>query len=336
MAGLNINITGNNRQFMEMLEQTRRGVRATQQLIEESGLGIDKVLEMLKGGLATLGVGLGVQQLMNLAKEIATVRGEFQQLEIAFSTMLGSTERASRLMDQVTEFAATTPNDLGQVANGVKQLLAYGSEAEEVVSEMRMLGDIAAGLSIPLGDIVYLFGTTRTQGRLYTQDLRQFMGRGIPLAEELARQFGVAKEEVGELVTAGRVGFEEVNTALRAMTSEGGKFYQLMAQQSKSITGQLSNLGDSVQQMFNEIGTHLEGVISSAIGLASSAVDNYQRIGKVIADLVAAYGAYRTALVVVTAIRNQHLLSIYEQNKALRLSLLEELAEIKTTLRNNL
>lgn len=254
---------------------------------------------MRKIGSALAGLGLGIS-LTSFAKQVAMVRGEFQQLEVAFSTMLSSKEKADALMAEVTDFAAKTPFDLQGVAQGTKQLLAYGSTAEEVVGELRMLGDIAAGLSIPLGDIVYLYGTTRTQGRMYTQDLRQFMGRGIPLAEELAKQFGVSKDRVGELVTQGKVGFEEMRKALVSMTSEGGKFYNLMEAQSATITGKMSNLGDAIDQMFNEIGKSQEGVIASMLDGATYLVENYEKVGRVIMNLVAAYGAYKAAVIIVT------------------------------------
>ena len=254
---------------------------------------------MRKIGSALAGLGLGIS-LTSFAKQVAMVRGEFQQLEVAFSTMLSSKEKADALMAEVTDFAAKTPFDLQGVAQGTKQLLAYGSTAEEVVGELRMLGDIAAGLSIPLGDIVYLYGTTRTQGRMYTQDLRQFMGRGIPLAEELAKQFGVSKDRVGELVTQGKVGFEEMRKALVSMTSEGGKFYNLMEAQSATITGKMSNLGDAIDQMFNEIGKSQEGVIASMLDGATYLVENYEKVGRIIMNLVAAYGAYKAAVIIVT------------------------------------
>ena len=138
-----------------------------------------------------------------------TIRGRFQQLEVAFETMLGSKEKADALMAQMIETAATTPFSLESVSQGAKQLLAYGTAAEDVQETITRLGDIAAGLSIPLNDLVYLYGTTMVQGRLFTQDMRQFMGRGIPLVEELAKQFGVAKEEISEMVTL-EGGAEEV------------------------------------------------------------------------------------------------------------------------------
>lgn len=294
-----INLTAviDNTEALRKLRELKEAAKQSTSSIVTDSDRIDLAMRKIGNTLASLGLGIS---LTSLAKQVATVRGEFQQLEVAFSTMLSSKERADRLMAEVTDFAAKTPFDLQGVAQGTKQLLAYGSTAEEVVGELRMLGDIAAGLSIPLGDLVYLYGTTRTQGRMYTMDLRQFMGRGIPLAEELAKQFGVTKDKVGELVTEGKVGFEQMRTALVAMTSEGGKFYNLMEAQSATITGKMSNLGDAIDQMFNDIGKSSEGLIAGAIDGAIWLVENYEKVGKAIMDIVVAYGAYKAAIIVVT------------------------------------
>lgn len=287
-------ITANDAQFSATMQRVRNNLRDTSATAQREGGMIEKYMSNIATAAGGIFSAMAVKQFVSQA---AQIRGTFQQLEIAFSTMLQSEEKATALMKDVTEFAAKTPFDLQGVASGVKQLLAFGSASEEVIDEMRMLGDIAAGLSIPIGDLVYLYGTTRTQGRMFTMDLRQFMGRGIPLAEELAKQFGVTKDQVGQLVTDGKVGFEEMRKALVAMTSEGGKFGGLMDKQSKSITGQISNLEDSVDQMFNKIGESMEGAISGTLNVATKLVENYDKIGRALVELIALYGAYRVALV---------------------------------------
>ena len=246
---------------------------------------------------AAFGAGFSAQQFV---RQLINVRGEFQKLEVAFETMLGSKEKSDEIMRQAVELAATTPFDLQGVANGYKQLLAYGIAAEDVTETMKRLGNVAAGLSIPLGDLTYLFGTTRAQGRLYTQDLNQFTGRGIPMISELAKQFGVAESEVKGLVEAGKVGFPEVQKVIQSLTNEGGMFYNLMEKQSKTLSGQISNLEDSFQQMFNEIGQNTEGILSGGISIVASLVENYEKVGKVLLSLVATYGAYKAAVIAVS------------------------------------
>lgn len=239
--------------------------------------------------------------IKELVGNVTRVRGEFQQLEVAFSTMLQSAEKADALMSQLVRTAATTPFGLEDVTQGAKQLLAYGFEAEKVNGTLIRLGDIAAGLSVPLNDLVYLYGTTMAQGRMYTQDLNQFTNRGIPMIAELARQFGVAEGKVREMVEAGKVGFPEVEKVVESLTSEGGKFGGLMEAQSKTITGQISNIQDAFSMMLNELGQQSEGIISGTLSQVSYVIEHYERFGRILLGLVATYGTYRTAVMMVTA-----------------------------------
>lgn len=297
---LHFDITGDNSNFLRKLDEARNGVRSTSKQIEESGMSIEQTFGRMAKGAAALGAGFSAQQFVS---QVMKVRGEFQQLEVAFNTMLGGEQKATSLMQQLVKTAATTPFDLQSVANGAKQLLAYGTAAEDVNGTLIRLGDIAAGLSIPLGDLVYLYGTTMSQGRLYAQDLNQFTGRGIPMIGELAKQFGVAESEVKKLVESGRVGFPEVQKVIESLTNEGGKFGGLMAAQSKTITGQISNIEDSISTMYNNIGKQSEGFINDALSGVSYLIENYEQIGKAIIELTATYGAYKAVLIAITAIQ---------------------------------
>ena len=299
MAGLHFDITGDNSNFLHKLKETRNGVRTTSKQIEESGMSIEQMFGRMTTAAAAFGISLGAKQLIS---DITRVRGEFQQLEVAFNTMLGSKEQANTLMSQLVYTAAKTPFDLQGVANGAKQLLAYGTAAEDVNETLIRLGDIASGLSIPLNDLVWLYGTTMTQGRLFTQDLRQFMGRGIPLADELAKQFGVTKDKVGELVTAGKIGFPEVQKAIEAMTDKGGKFGGLMEEQSKTITGQISNIEDAISTMFNKIGKENESIINSGLSGVSYLVEHWEAVVTAIESAAVAYGTYKAAVMTAAAL----------------------------------
>lgn len=280
----------------KMEQMTGKTAQANRQMqeLDKSGQSLQKTIGRLASAFA----------LKELVSKIATVRGEFQQLEVAFKTMLGSAEQADALMQQLTRTAATTPFGLEDVAQGAKQLLAYGFEAEKVNETLIRLGDIAAGLSVPLNDLVYLYGTTMAQGRLYTQDLNQFTGRGIPMIAELAKQFGVAESKVKELVEAGKVGFPEVQKVIESLTDEGGKFGGLMEAQSKTITGQISNIEDAIAMMFNELGQQSEGAINTTLSSISYVIEHYERFGRLLLGLVGTYGVYRTAVMTVAAAKS--------------------------------
>ena len=334
---LNYRITLDNSALQAQAEESRDILRGIGQTATQEG-------DLMEGAMKKIGAAMAgafaVGQLKDFAVKVATVRGEFQQLEIAFTTMLGNKQKADALMQQLINTAATTPFGMNDIANSAKQLLAYGEEADKVNETLVRLGDIAAGLSVPINDLAYLYGTTMVQGRLYTQDLNQFLNRGIPLVDELAKQFGVTKGEVKQLVEQGKVGFPEVEKAIVSMTSEGSKFGGLMEAQSKSITGQISNLEDAVEQMINEVGKSSEGVIGGILGAASSIVDHWKQIGIVVAGTIATWGAYKAAVLAVgvatkinTAIQQE---AVLQQRLAamqgIALSEAEAVAAAKTSL----
>lgn len=298
MGALKFEITGTCESLKNALRDAQTAFHTTADAAEQQGQRIDALLGKLKETAAMIGVGFGVKEF---GRKVMEVRGQFQQLEMAFTTMLQSESKANDLMNQLVRTAATTPFDLQGVAEGAKQLLAYGTSAEEVNGTLVRLGDIAAGLSIPLNDLVWLYGTTMTQGRMFTQDLRQFQGRGIPIAEEIAKIKGVAVDAVGELVTAGKVTSDVVKQAIENMTEEGSKFGDLMEAQSHAVTGQIRNIEDSIDTMFNSIGQKSEGIINTTLSGVSYVIGHWEQVGKVILTVATAFGTYKAVLLAVIA-----------------------------------
>lgn len=298
MAGLHFEVTADNNDFLRKMQGVRSAVASASSGVEKESERMDAAFRRLA---ASVGAIFTAQQAARIIENIVRVRGEFQQLEVAFTTMLRSGEKADKLMAEAVDFAAHTPFDLQGVADGIRQLLAYGTAAEDAIKEVEMLGNVAAGLSVPLNDMIYLYGTLRSQGRAYTVDIRQFAGRGVPIYEELSKVLGVTVAQVNKFISDGKVGFAEVEQAFKNMTSEGGMFYNLMQEQSKTITGQISNLKDNIDMMFNEMGQNAEGFISDVISGASYLVEHYKDVLRVLGSLVAMYGGYRAALMLVAA-----------------------------------
>jgi hypothetical protein len=192
-----------------------------------------------------------------IVSNLLSITNQFEQLDVAFTTMLDSQEKSNKLMQDMQNFAKVTPFTITDVTIGAKQLLAYGIELENIIPEMKTLGDVASGISMPLGDLVYLYGTLRSQGRALGLDIRQFANRGIPIREELAKILKIDITQLDKFITEGKVGFKEVQKAFQNMTSEGGKFYNLMFKQSKTIGGIWSNFKDAVTFMLKDIGNQL-------------------------------------------------------------------------------
>lgn len=280
-------------QFDAQLQKIEQGLQRLTTTAENQAKAVDGLVKNTATAIAGY---LSLATATDFIGKVVQIRGEFQQLEIAFRTMLQSKGQADLLLAQAVELAAKTPFTLQDVGSGAKQLLAYGFAANEVTINLKMLGNIAAGVGAPLNDIVYLYGTLRTQGQVFTRDILQFTQRGIPLVDELAKNFGVAASEIRGMVESGKVGFADVERAFRNLTGESGKFYNLMEEQSKSLTGQVSNLEDAWSRMLNDIGKGNEGLLSGAIQTATELVNNYQEIVKIVKVLIATYGTYRAAL----------------------------------------
>lgn len=298
MASIKFDITGDNSSVLKAFRGVQDGVSQTARVVEQHGQSIENVFNRIKSVASVAFAGFTAKEIIST---LGTVRGEFQQFEIAFETMLGSGQKAKGMISDLANLAASTPFDMKGVVNGAKQLLAYGFAANEITDTMRRLGDVSAGLGLNLQDLTWLYGTTMVQGRLFTRDLMQFTGRGIPLTEELAKQFGVTKDKVSELVTAGKVGFPEVKKAIESLTNEGGKFGGLMEKQSHSITGQISNIQDSIEMAINDLGTQTEGLMNDALDITSKVIDHWKEIGEVILAAASAIGLYKAMAVSIAA-----------------------------------
>lgn len=283
--------------FEKQGKEVEKAAKATKNTKGEAK-GLGKVFESIGGKVAA---AFSIGAMVGFAKKVVEVRGEMQSLQASFAAMLGSQEKAEQMMQEAVDFAATTPFDLKGVAASAKQLLAYGTEQENVIKDMQMLGNVAAGLSIPLNDLIYLYGTLQSQGRVMTIDIRQFAMRGIPIYKELAKVLKVNEDQVSAMVSAGRVGFKDVQQAFVNMTSEGGKFYGLIDGVSKTVKGRISNLGDSIYQLYNSIGEKTDGLIATVLSVASAAVENADKVFNVVWELIKLYGSYKAAVIAVNA-----------------------------------
>jgi tape measure domain-containing protein len=173
---------------------------------------------------------------------------KFEQTQTAFTTMLGSEEKALKTLKELTDFAARTPFTIPGVEKAAKQLLAVGFEAEELIPTLKSVGDVASGLGVGeegLERLILNLGQVKTQGKLTGRELRDFAVNGVPLLDELAKSMGKTKEEISEMVSKGEIGFNDVADAFNNMSGEGGKFFNLMDAQSKTFLGQISNITDS-------------------------------------------------------------------------------------------
>ena len=295
---INLTVVIDNDEAIKKFKELQVVAKTTTTNVVSDAERMDLAFSKLKSGLAKFGLGLS---LAEFGRQVVTVRGEFQMLEVAFETLLGNKQAADELMNQMVDLAATTPFDLKGVADGARQLLAYGFASEEITDTLTRLGDVAAGLGLPLERLTYLYGTTAVQGRLFTKDMQQFLGSGINISKALADMYDKTENEINEMVSAGKIGFEDVRKAIESMTNEGGQFHSMMAKQSQTITGLLSALGDAIDTMFNDLGKQTEGVIADSIKLLISLVENYEKFLPVLGSVIASFGVYKAAVMAVAA-----------------------------------
>lgn len=282
----------------------QNAVHKTAATVESEGKSIDDIINKIQN---TANIAIGGWSIGKFVNQMMQVRGQFQQTEMAFKTMLQSEEKAKDLMQQLINTAAITPFGVDDVTEGAKQLLAFNVAAKDVNDTLIRLGDVAAGMGVSLSEMVMLYGTTIAKGKMDTMDLYQFLNRGIPIADELAKVMGLdvnnAIAEVKEQLTAGKVTSDIFIKAMQNMTSEGSKFGGMMKAQSKTITGQRSNIEDAIEQMFNELGRSQEGIINTGLDAVSTIVENWRKVGEVVMVAATAYGTYKAVLMAVSALQ---------------------------------
>lgn len=294
MADLVFSIKGNNEEFIKGAEQIRSSIRSITVELENANNENRGFTEVLKKTFDAIG---GTEALKTFVSDVIRVRGEYQQLENSFGTLLQSKEKADALMSQMMRSAAETPFSLTELANGAKQLIGYGVASGEVNDTLLQLGNIALGIGAPLEQITSLYGNVMAQGSLYADDLNNFSASGVPMLQGLADMLGVNTEKVNEMVSAGKIGFPEVQKVIENLTNEGGQFYGSMDEQSKTIVGEINNLRDAWEMMLNGIGESQEGMIGGAINGITYLVENYEQIGKILLTLIEIYGVYKAACI---------------------------------------
>lgn len=290
LRGVDTSITSTEKKFGDLTRSQMQAVNANNTLSQSFG--------KLQGAAVAY---FSMNTATGFVNSLIQVRGEYQKTEIAFETMLGSREKANSLMQETIALAAKTPFNVSELADGAKQLLAFNVPANEVIDTLRRMGDISAGLNVPLSQLQLAFGQVKAKGKLMGDDLRQFTEAGVPMVDELAKKFNTTTGEIYQMVSAGKIGFNDVKEVLFSMTNEGGKFYNLMEEQSKSLTGQLANLQDAVEQMFNKIGQNSEGVLSGGISTLTYLVEHYSELLDVLGGVITMYGSYKAAVMLVSA-----------------------------------
>ena len=235
---------------------------------------------VMKATAYSAGILAGV--IGGVAVAVGKLANEYSNHEktvIAFETMMGSVSEAHAMLDDLAKFAQKTPFDLVGVQQNAKQLMAMGIESEKVVDTMKMLGDVSAGVNVPLSRIAVNYGQIKSLGKAMTIDMKQFAMAGIPIYEELAKETGKSRAELMAMTSEGKITFEMVERAFKNMTGEGGKFNDLMFKQSATLGGMMSNLGDNLQQLQIKLGKFASQPLKDVLTAVNDFLDkNFDKI----------------------------------------------------------
>lgn len=203
--------------------------------------------------IAITGVSIAATQMLQAVSEL-------QKAQISYETILGDPDRAKRVLKELNDLALESPFfGIQTLRTQGKQLLAVGVGASELTDTLKTLGDIAAGVDVPLSRLALNYGQVLAQGKLTGRELRDFAVAGVPLVSELAKQLNVADKEIFDMVSRGEIGFAQVKQALEGMTTEGGRFNNLMSRMGETLPGKLSKIADNLVLIGERLGSAFAG-----------------------------------------------------------------------------
>ena len=208
-------------------------------------------------------VGSALGAVQQFAGEIFNVTKDFQSFESSLKTFLkGNQKEIDDFVGKLEKFAATTPFELKELQQGAIQNLATGAKPDQIIKDLKTIGDVAAGANAGLGDLMEVYAKSRTEGKLQNEDIDQFTGRGVQLLGELAKMLGAKESEIRQLATDGKLEFRHLEEALRRMSAEGGAYFGAMENKAKTLEGRLSNVQDTFYQFQKSIGVAFEPIMN--------------------------------------------------------------------------
>lgn len=213
-----------------------------------------------------------------LGKKAIELWSNLQQAQISFETMLWSWEQAQALLSELSKFASKTPFELTWIRENAKQLLAMWISADDMIPTLKALGDVSAWLNVPLERLALNYWQVITQGKLTGKELKDFTAAGVPLADELAKNLWKSKSEIQNLASQGKISADDMIKAFESMTSEWGKFANLMEKQANTLGGQRSNMIDQLEWIWEKIGLAVLPTLQDMINDTSEGIEEFNEM----------------------------------------------------------
>ena len=214
-----------------------------------------KKMQSIVGDIKSLflqgGIVFGAQQFFN---SIVQTGGEIVQQHVALRSILGDVQKADELFAQTQQLALQSPFKFGELNRDVKQLAAFGVEANELYDTTKRLADIASGLGVDFGRLGLAFGQVKARSWLDGKELRQFAYAGLPLLQRITELYNsegkngrnnYTQADVKKMISERKVSFEDVQKVLWKMTDEGGQFYNMQFVLSETLLGRWNKLIDA-------------------------------------------------------------------------------------------
>lgn len=229
-------------------------------------------------GLATgVGFGLAAMRLKDYGQYALQTAGSFEQLAISFRVMTGSAQTGQALTDAIIELGAKTPMTAQQLSRAAQLLLSFGESAENIIPDLQLLGDITGGEVNRFNMLALAFAQVGANGKLMGQDLLQMVNAGFNPLQIMSQTTGKSMGQLRKEMEEGRVTFQMVAQAMRDAASEGGRYFGLMEQQSQSLNGRLSTLGDTWEQVAKSIGDVFAPAAKTAVNALITLGENVQK-----------------------------------------------------------
>lgn len=299
-GSINFKVTLDTSELRSGAAAGRSAFQSVGQEAQVQGAAIDAAFR--KVGVTIAGV-FTAQKALEFASSVISVRKEIEGMETAFTTLLGSEEKAAAMFGEIRQFAASTPMNLKDLASGAQTLLAFNYDADKVMTTLRALGDISMGDAQKFQSLTLAFSQMSATGKLMGQDLLQMINAGFNPLTEMSRTTGKTLGELKEEMSAGAVSAQMVEDAFLSATAAGGKFNGMLEAQGQTMKGAIAQLEGAYDDMLNEMGEKSEGVVTAAVSGMSSMLQHYEEIGEAIALLVSMYGTYKAAVIAANVVQ---------------------------------
>lgn len=239
-------------------------------------------LGSLKGLTVAAAAGFAAMKLKDYGQYALQTAASFEQLAISFRVMTGSAQTGQELTDAIIKLGAETPMTAQQLSKAAQLLLSFGESAENIIPDLQLLGDITGGEVNRFNMLALAFAQVGANGKLMGQDLLQMVNAGFNPLRIMSQTTGKSMGELRKEMEMGRISFQMVAQAMKDAASEGGRYFGLMEQQSQSLNGRLSTLGDTWEQVSKNIGDFFlpmaKAAVNSLISMGEAVLSLQQRM----------------------------------------------------------